>query len=321
MIGERKIVEIYKNRLIRRNDDPGMIFYYSYQDFEGLQAEPVSFAGADGQTLRGAFYYYHKKSGERVVIFEHGLGGGHRSYMKEIEILARHGYTVLAYDHTGCMTSEGRDIGGLAQSVSDLDHCIRFLKGLDGYVKADISVIGHSWGGLSTLNIAALHHDVTHLAAISAPISVRALVRQFFRGPLSLYVPAVLRFEAERNPGYAELEAVKSLEKTQAKLLVIHSEDDPTVSCRKNFRALQKALAGRPETEFLLVTGKAHNPNYTVDAVMYKDQFFKELIEKQKKNEFTTEESKQAFKNSYDFDRMTAQDEAIWNKILAFLEQ
>lgn len=321
MIGEKKILEIYKSRLIRRNDDPGMIFYYSYEDFDGLQAEPISFSGADGQTLRGAFYYYREKSRERVVIFEHGLGGGHRSYMKEIEILARHGYTVLAYDHTGCMASEGQDIGGLAQSVSDLDYCIRFLRRLDGYAKADVSVIGHSWGGLSTLNIAALHPDVTHLAAISAPISVRALVKQFFRGPLSLYVPAVLRFEAERNPGYAELEAVKSLEETQAKLLVIHSEDDPTVSCRKNFQALQKALAGRPGTEFLLVTGKEHNPNYTLDAVMYKDKFFKEMTEKLKKNEFTTEESKQAFKNSYDFDRMTAQDAAVWNRILTFLEQ
>lgn len=321
MIGERKILEIYKNRIIRRNDDPGMIFYYSYRDFEGLQAEPMSFAGAGGQTLRGAFYYYDEKSRERVVIFEHGLGGGHRCYMKEIEMLARHGYTVFAYDHTGCMDSEGQDIGGFAQSISDLDCCIRFLRGLSGYEKADISVIGHSWGGLSTLNIAALHPDVTHLVAISAPISVQAMIKQFFYGPLSLYAPAIMRFETERNPDYAALDAVSALTDTPVKLLAIHSEDDPAVSCRKHFKALQKALAGRQGTEFLLVKGKAHNPNYTLDAVMYKDKFFKTLTEKLKKDEFSTEESKQAFKNSYDFDRMTAQDATVWKRIFDFLDQ
>lgn len=321
MIFEKKILEIYKKNLIKRNDDTGTVFYYSHSDFDGLWAKPYKFIGNDGQTLVGNFYFYGEQRYDRLVIFEHGMGGGHRSYMREIEILAKAGYTVLSYDKTGCMESEGEDVRSFAQSIADLDFCICSLRESDEYKDAYISVIGHSWGGLSTLNIGALHKDITHIVSLSAPISVKAMLSQFFSGIMKLYVPALMKFECEKNAQYADLDAVSSLENTQCKALIIHSDDDPTVKQKLHFDVLREKLSGRENTEFCLVSGKAHNPNYTADAVKYMGEFFAQLTEKTKQGYFTDGEKKAQFKASYDFARMTAQDMAVWDKILDFLSK
>ncbi len=320
MIFEKKILDIYKKSLIKRNDDTGVVFYYSHTDFEGLSAKPYSFVGNKGQRLVGNFYFCGEQRYDRLVIFEHGMGGGHRSYMREIEILAKTGYTVFSYDKTGCMESEGEDIGSFAQSIADLDFCMRSLREGE-YKDGDISVIGHSWGGLSTLNICALRDDISHMVSISAPVSVRAMLRQFFSGVMRLYVGALMRFENGINPDYAELDGVTALKKSSAKALIIHSDDDPTVKSKLHFDVLKGELADRENTEFYLVSGKGHNPNYTEDAVKYMGEFFADLTKKTKEGYFDTDEKKAKFKASYDFARMTEQDTAVWNKILEFLSE
>lgn len=321
MIFEKKILEIYKKNLLGRNDDKGVVFYYSHNDFEGLIAKPYSFAGNRGQKLKGNFYFYGEQRYDRLIIFEHGMGGGHRSYMREIEVLAKAGYTVLAYDKTGCMASEGEGIGSFAQSIADLDFCIRSLRADGEYKDADISVVGHSWGGMATLNIGALRDDISHVVSISAPVSVRAILHQFFSGIMGLYVPAIMRFEKTVNPECAELDGVTSLKKSSAKALIIHSEDDATVKSKLHFDVLKSGLADRKNTEFYLVSGKNHNPNYTEDAVKYMGEFFSDLTKKAKQKYFESEENRNKFKSSYDFARMTAQDTAVWSKILDFLSE
>ena len=116
MIFEKQIVGTFRNNFLRRCDDTGTAFYFSSADFPGLEAEPFSFPSCKGHELKGYFYHYDDPIPGRIVVFDHGFGGGHRSYMKEIELLCRHGYLVFSYDHTGCMESGGDSIGGFTQS-------------------------------------------------------------------------------------------------------------------------------------------------------------------------------------------------------------
>lgn len=320
MIFEKQIIDFFKSNLYVRQDPPGDVFYYTHTDFPGLSASPFEFLGRDGQRLVGNFYYYGRQRFDRLVIFDHGMGNGHIAYMKEIERLARAGYTVLSYDHTGCRMSEGEHIGGFARSLSDLDHCVKAVKATEEYKNATISVVGHSWGAFSTMNIGALHADITHLVAMSGFISVKQIISQFLGGLLCFYRDPAYKIEVENNPEYVEYDARISLTKTNAKVLIFHSVDDKTVSVKKHFEHLQKALKGRPNTEFVLVSGKGHNPNYTEDAVKYKDEFSRELTRVRKSGELDTEEKKAAFIKRFDWDRMTAQDEEIWEKIISHLE-
>ena len=74
------------------------------------------------------------------------------------------------------------------------------------------------------------------------------------------------------------------------------------------------------ELTFLKVQGKARNPNYTVEAVKYKDAFFATYQKALKKNQFKSEEDKKAFKACFDWHKMTEQDMLVWEKIFEALD-
>ena len=127
MLFENQILGAFRKNFLRRCDDTGTAFYFSAADFPGLVSEPFSFPSSKGHTLSGSFYHYDNPIPGRLVVFDHGMGNGHRAYMREIERLARAGYLVFSYDHTGCMESGGADPNGMAQSLCDLNDCIRTI--------------------------------------------------------------------------------------------------------------------------------------------------------------------------------------------------
>ncbi len=319
MIFGKQIEKTYLSQLYSRADDTGCVYYFSADDFEGLKKEPYRFTSSTGQQLCGYFYSYQDPYENRIVIFDHGMGGGHRSYMREIEMLARRGYLVFAYDHTGCMESGGASTNGFAQSLCDLNDAICALKSDEKYAKKKLSVVGHSWGAFSSLNISALHPDITHIVAMSGFVSVERILRQNFRGLLKGFYKRAYEIESSANPEFIKYSAEKSLKQSESKLLVIHSKDDKVVNSKLHFNFLRSELSERKNTEFLLLDQKGHNPNFTADAVKYKDKFFAELQKKLKSGKLSSAEQREAFVKIYDWWRMTAQDEAVWNKIFDFL--
>ena len=83
---------------------------------------------------------------------------------------------------------------------------------------------------------------------------------------------------------------------------------------------LKKALAGKKNIRIILEQNKGHNPNYTADAAAYLGQFTGELARKLKDGTLKTDAQKQAFRNHWDWDRMTAQDENVWKEIFRTLD-
>lgn len=318
MIFEKQVVNMYKGMMHTRCDDTETVFYFSPEDFPGLKKESYSFRASAGHTLQGYIYEYDNPISDRLIVFDHGFGGGHRAYMKEIEMLAKHGYRVFAYDHTGCMESGGRTPNGLAQSLCDLNDCIATLKADERFSGLNISVMGHSWGAFSTLNIAALHPEITHIVAMCGFVSVEEMINMFFSGLMSGYRKAILSLENESNPRFVKFNAVESLSKVDTKALLIYSEDDPMCR-RKHYDILKAGLEGRANVRFMLVSNKGHNPNYTEEAVKYLGEFSSARA-KLAKNKKATKEEKARFVSSFDWNKMTEQDNAVWNEIFNHLD-
>ena len=321
MIFADKIEKIYRDQMFIRCDDTGVAYYFSADDFEGLNKESFVFKAKAGHNLQGYFYWYENPIANRIVLFEHGMGGGHRSYMREIETIAKKGYLVFSYDHTGCMESGGENTNGFGQSLSDLDCAVKALKADERYRDMEISIIGHSWGGFSTLNIPALHPDLKHIVAMCGFISVEAMVKQNFSGIVKPFAKHILALETRSNPDTVKFNAVESLADTDVKCLVIYSDNDPLVKKECHFDVLKNALEHKENISFMLEKGKFHSPNYTYDAVKYKDEFFATLTEKLKKKQLETPQQKEAFVASYDWWRMTQQDMDVWDRIFAFIEE
>ena len=309
------IEKMYKGTLFSRHDDDGTLYYLSIDNFPGLLRKEYSIKNQNGHLLGGYFYYYEGYRTDSLVIFEHGMGVGHRAYMREIETLCKRGYLVYSYDHTGCTESEGEHIRGFSGSLADLDEVVSDLLSLEEIKNKKVSVVGHSWGGFSTMNIGALHKELHSLVAISGFSSVKAIQKQIVPLFLRPFVNGLFEIEKKENPSYAEITSYNSLKNTDAKVLIIHSDDDKTVNCKIHFDYLKSLLDDKDNIEFLKVAHKDHNPNYTEDAVLYKNKYINELKLLKKKGKLKSKEDFNGFNAKYDFYRMTEQDSALWKKI------
>ena len=320
MIFEKQIVKMYEGMAYTRCDSDGTAYYFSSDDFPGLKKESFPFKSSMGHTLSGYVYYYDSPVSGRMVVFDHGFGGGHLSYMKEIEKLCKHGYTVFAYDHTGCMESGGKNPNGMSQSLCDLSDCISFIKSNPRFDGMDISVVGHSWGGFSTLNISALHPEISRVAVLSGFVSVEMLVNSYFGGIMKGYRKAVMDIERKANPDFVNYNAVKTLSETKARALLIYSDNDKMCHKAVHYDALYEALSGKDNVKFILEHNKGHNPNYTEDAVKYLGEYVKAKNKLSAKKKLVTPEQKAEFLAAWDWNRMTAQDEKVWGEIFALLD-
>ena len=319
MIFEKQVISGYKNMIYTRCDDTETVFYFSADDFNGLKKKSYVFKSSMGHTLQGYIYNYESPISNKLIVFEHGFGGGHRAYMKEIEMLCRHGYTVLAYDHTGCMESGGNDTNGMSQSLCDLNDCINTIKKDKQFSGYDISVIGHSWGGFSTLNISALHSEISHIVALSGFVSVEEIVNDFFSSAMKPYRKSIMKLEREANPNFVSYNAVESLKSSNTKALLIYSSDDPLVK-QRHYEILKNELSAHENISFMLLSKKGHNSNYTEDAVKILGEFSVARAELLKRNNLTKEDKK-IFIKSFNWTAMTEQDEIIWKAIFEHLDK
>ncbi len=319
MIFEKKIIEQYKSMAFCRCDDNGTAYYFSANDFEGLNSLPYSFVSSMGNRLQGYFYSYNAPIKDRLIIFDHGMGGGHRSYMREIEMLCKGGYRVFAYDHTGCMESEGENTNGMTQSLHDLDDCICALRDSGELDGVRLSVMGHSWGAFATMNIPKIHSEVSSIVAISGFVSAERLIDTFFEGLLSVYRKPIIKLEREANSKYFDYYAPDSIKTSGAKALLIYSKDDPVCKKTPHYDVLEQAFCESDNVTMLLVDKKGHNPNYTEDAAKYLSEYVAKRTEETKAKRLSTEEERRNFVESFDWKRMTEQDDEIWNKIFEFL--
>ena len=315
-----KLIEkAYRSNLFIRNDNPNGIFYFSAGDFPGLQAHPFECRSSMGHGLKGYFYCYDHPAADRLGVFDHGMGNGHRAYLREIERLAQAGFLVFSYDHTGCMESGGENTNGFAQSLRDLDDVLKALKKVPELSGRGIAVVGHSWGGFSALNITAFHPEITHCVVFSGFSSVERMVKQFFKGPLAPYRKAVLEYERSVNPKHSSASGLDTVINTKSNMLLVYSDNDKMVNKKAHFDPLVKAAAEKEDVGFMLTTGKGHNPNYTYDAVKYLGEFFKEQKRRKRKGLLESDEAKAEFIASYDWMRMTCQDSEVWDDVFAFL--
>ncbi len=316
-----KLVEKYfKKAVYSRTDEVPYVFLFSHTDFEGLKRQPYSVKSTRGHDLVGYFYYYDNPIKNRLVVFDHGMYGGHRSYMREIEMLCKHGFLVYAYDHTGCMESGGNDTGGFSQSLRDLDEVISRLKVIPELKDYEISVMGHSWGGFATLNIPAFHPEIKKIVAISGFISPKEIIYQHARGLFGLYVDKIYKSEVALNPNYMERCAIDALKNSDTGALIFHSPDDHMVNYSNNFLKLKDALGSKKNIEFVSVEGGDHNPNYTPKALEAKRAFQARLKKALRKKQLKNKEACKSFIDSLDWYQITEQNDEIWDKIFEFLD-
>jgi pimeloyl-ACP methyl ester carboxylesterase len=253
---------------------------------------------------------------DKLVIFCHGLGAGHTSYMTEIEYLCKNNFLVLSYDNLGCMESDGNNISSYGESLIDLNNCIEEVLKIDSLKNLDIYVIGHSWGGYAAGNIANLKDCVKKVVVISSFTSLKSLFKQNLKGCLKLFLPYIMHLEHKKNP-YYKLSSIDAYNNKDIRALLIHSKDDLSVSFNNIIEIKKKAK--KNNIGYIIVDNKNHNPNYDLEAVKYLNTTFSKFRDKIKDGSIKSEIDQKEFFETCDFKKMTKQDPQIMDQIVDFL--
>lgn len=318
LLGFSAGVLIYKAVFGNRCDGNRRLKYLTHEDFQGLGAVPVEFTSNSGKKLRGALYL---RAGVRqpkaLVIFSHGFGGGHRSYMTEINTFAKCGFAVLAYDNTGTFASEGDALVGFSQGPADLKAAIEYAKSNPKLAPLKIILAGHSWGAYSVCQVLKeKQNDIAGAISISAPESGYQAMTGFF-GSYGKFLEPLFKLVFAVCDGKESLtKCSEVLKNTSVPVLLLHGDCDPTVA-PVNSPLLSPFTEGKPNITKIMYEGRMHNVYQTKESEEYMAEVF-ECIKALKKIKKPSKEEID-FCYDIDYELITREDPLVMQTIVNFM--
>jgi len=157
----------------------------------GVPHEEVRVATVDGRKLSG--WYVPSRNGAAVLV-SHGSGGSRGRLPRHVEMLARHGYGVLALDNPGNGESEGHSNGLGDNAQTGIDAGLDWLERRPDVDPGRIAGFGLSLGGEVLLEAAS--HD-ERLAAVVADGAARPMAQEQVNEPGAL--PGAMLWLAEQE--------------------------------------------------------------------------------------------------------------------------
>lgn len=302
----------------KRCDGDEKLKYFTHKDFEGLKAAPVEFLNNDGVTLRGAIY---AKAGVQtpkgLIVFSHGMGGGHLSYMTEINTFAENEFAVLAYDNSGTFSSDGEKIGSFCQGPEDLKAALKFVKEHPTLSKMKTVLVGHSWGGYSVCQ--ALSDErvkVDGAVTFGAPNSGYQVISAALGDKLSFLTPVFklfFRIFEGKNALVLSSDCVASAAPTP--ILMLQGKFDAIVKPEISAAIAAERL---PHVKSVLFDGRYHNVYQTIESEEYMNATFAR-INTLKKNKKASEKELSACYDNIDYELITREDPAVMDLVIRFI--
>ena len=274
-------VSIYNDNFDKRftSYEPYML---KVSDFDGLERTRYEFASDKGQKLTGWLYKVEDTDTANadafprgIIVFAHGFGAGHNSYMDCADYFARNGYLVFAYDATGNDESEGESLGGIPQGVVDLDHAISFVEESGNFPDLPIALFGHSWGGYSACAVLTYHPEVKAVIECCGCNSSADMFEAGGKDQAGSFIYAMLPFvkihERIKYGKYASNTAMDGFAASDAAVMIVHSADDGVIPIEYGLDLYYEKYRDDPRFTFLRFEDKGHS--YIFNNNSYKDEF------------------------------------------------
>jgi uncharacterized protein len=137
----------------------------------GLAYTDVVFPASDGVELSG--WYVPSTNGAAVVVL-HGSGSTRTDVLNQVQVLARNGFGVLAYDARGHGLSDGRAMDFGWYGDLDVEGAVSFLTDQPDVVDGRIGLLGMSMGGEQAIGSLAADPRVMAVVAEGATNRVAA---------------------------------------------------------------------------------------------------------------------------------------------------
>ena len=236
---------------------------YRVENFEGLQSEGCTVIANKGHRLAAYKYSRAGHKPKALLVFVHGLCGGHWNYLDICNHFLKKDFAVFSYDATGNGQSEGKKVGGFAQGLADLDYVLKYVKSLPEYQGLPIVLMGHSWGGFCVGNILNFHPDVKAVVSVSGFDTSACLLKQYTEVNIgkaaTILMPYISQYEHLTWGKYAGTSACAGFANSDAKVMVIHSTDDPTVFAENGYDRYYEKFADDDRFVFKMYTDRGHS--------------------------------------------------------------
>lgn len=297
--------------------------YFTANDFEGLSAKPIEFPSNKGQILRGNIYTDDSiKEYKGLIVFVHGMGGGHLSYTTEINTFAKAGFMVIGYDNTGTCTSEGKNLKGFFQSVIDLKYALDYISKGENLNKYNVALVGHSWGAYSVCQVLQYNPNVKAVVAFSGFNNSSNVICDSMKAMLKVNVSflkpffTVINFLTFGKDGIKNTASI--LNNTDVPVLALHGTADTSALLGNSISANVEENA---HIKVMLYEGRYHNVYQTKESEQYLNDTFAniEQVKKQYKGKMPEEEIKKLYGN-IDYKKMTEEDNTVMDTVIKFIE-
>ena len=326
-IGSFAYDRVTLDKMFARSSANSYAFMPTYEDLaEGHPRTPTEFQ-MNGATLRG--YVYETSNPKGLVVFRHGIGANHITYLPMICALVDRGWNVFAYDALGAGESDGDSLLGMPQSALDVTAAVNHVR--SSGIARDLPVVlwGHSWGGYgvaAAMDLVDVNGCVT-MSGFNEPCGVIFEWAERMAGPLAvtqrptLWLNNKLAFGAD-----ADRSALDGINRTDTPVLIIHGTGDTTVAYDGSSIIAQRARIKNPNVSYLEPDEPGRNAHnsffYTAEANAYLAQMRTRLNELQSDYpDGIPEEQLQAFYADYDLAQGNEPDPVLMDTIDKFLTE
>ena len=304
------ISRVYIKKFVCRYDKEVGVPYHSHLDYPGLNQERDTFNNSKGIEIHYFYYYYDQYKDSKIVLFCHGLGPGHASYLAEIEALAKRGYKVLTLDYTGCGDSKGKYLGSFNTPTRDVMELLKHLK-----LNQPIAIMGHSLGGYTALKVASLRNNISKVVVLAPIVLTEPMILNASKSKFITYW--ILRYERKVGKPYDSIDLPNYLGNTTDDILFIQSIDDPMVPYKASLKIAEECH--NPHVQTMRFDNRKHNPNYTETAVNYLNEVFGAYNRLSMHKKIKSDEERIDYFRDVSLDRLTEQDDSLFNKIAEFI--
>ncbi len=303
-------------------------FYDAYQERYPRRRESF----LSGKNRLQAYLYGMENAGGPLLVFAHGIGAGHESYIQEILWMVDHGWRVFAYDATGCCTSEGKGTRGLVQSALDLHAALSYIEGMEEFKSAPICLMGHSWGGYATAAVLGFSHKVTASVSISGyhdPVQMMMQFATATMGKMTVLLYPFAWLDTFMTFGkYVSLSAVRSINKSEIPVMVVQGAGDDLVTPTGASVMAHADQITNPHVVYRIMSDSGQDGHislfYHKDSLSYIQAFHaaqEELFARYDKNHVPKEARQAFFAGQAHLDEINRPNDALLGEIQAFFEQ
>ncbi len=270
---------IFSFVIVRTFKVPSQKHHHTPMD-EEVDFEEVNIPTKNNKKLYGWWIKAEEKAPS--IILMHGWGRNVGRLMPYIKNLQGKGFNILGFDSRHNGNSDPDSFSSMIKFAEDISASIDFIEQRPSTEKGNVFLIGLSIGGAASIYAAAADSRIKKIITIGAPSNPADVMATHIRKkhiPLPVIWLAFKFIEYRIGKSFTELSACKNIWKTQARVLLIHGNDDKVVPFSQAEKILQTANPG--QAEIWAIKGKGHSNCH------YENGFWDRVVDFLSSNEIT----------------------------------